>query len=478
MPGPGPSFVTSSWRETACLVFLLVALAPGRTLAHERPRGQRVVVDAQRIVVVTNRGLVASADGGAHFDLYCGTAAGLVSTDRPPVQLLPDGRVLLAGYRGVQLSSVDYCDFEPTPLTDGAPALATYPGDPLGALVGTNIAVDPQGLYRTRDGGGSFELVHSLPEGAFFLEGLAYAPADPLRVYAAVIGAVGGGDDGEDAGVAAGVGVGASIAASRDGGETFVHHPLPVAADQALHRVLAVDPVDPDTVFVSLAGRVEEGRLDTLLRSRDGGETFQALLSLPELGALVIRPDGGRLWVGAEDGLHVSDDGGDSFLLQHPEPVTCLTHRGGRLWVCLDWPGVGAVAGLAYSDDGGAGLTRVMSFDDVAAPPACPAGSDVASRCDMAWEDWARELLPPPTPPQDAGAPDAGGQMAGDAGMPSADAATADSGVDAGTGGPASSGCGCRLGPRSRAPVAPLLLGLLLLGARHRRRARVKPNAY
>jgi photosystem II stability/assembly factor-like uncharacterized protein len=74
-------------------------------------------------------------------------------------------------------------------------------------------------------------------------------------------------------------------------------------------RCLAVDPEDPDTLYV---GTSDEG----LFKSEDGGESWQELsgIEYPSITALALSSADGALYAGTEpSALFVSRDGGDSW---------------------------------------------------------------------------------------------------------------------------------------------------------------------
>ena len=196
------------------------------------------------------------------------------------------------------------------------PAAAWQPASPSAAGV-TWVERDPMlpsglyaattgGLFRSADAGDSWRLLDARP-----LDRLATSPADPQRLYAV---------DREDTfvfGVYRSDDGGASFdRVSELLGGGFSHQGL---------EDLAVDPADADRLFASLTTRpLELATFSTsdVLRSTDGGHTWQSIRWFPastEQGAKVVRDlavaatDGERLYAATHDGLFRSDDGGDTW---------------------------------------------------------------------------------------------------------------------------------------------------------------------
>ncbi len=153
--------------------------------------------------------------------------------------------------------------------------------------------------------------------GWYAVESVAVAPSDSQRVYALV------GD--ADSLPAEGDEPTGRILRSGDGGETWTpSETATVVAGNRDHRQrserLAVDPENPDHVLVGT-------RLDGLMRSTDGGATFERVAGLPD--AAVIDPDqsfqtpgvtfvtfasAAEVYVGISGvGVLRSDDGGTTF---------------------------------------------------------------------------------------------------------------------------------------------------------------------
>src|SRR5690606_38697209 len=119
-----------------------------------------------------------------------------------------------------------------------------------------------------------------------------------------------------------------------DGGETWAEHAF--SFDTAFDPTLrAVDPKDPNTVFVSTYNPY------ALLRSTDGGATFEEVLSVPGyVSDFVMSEDGARAWVSDPvSGIHLSEDGGVTFELLAGSPhAACLARTGTTVWACASRP--------------------------------------------------------------------------------------------------------------------------------------------
>jgi len=158
------------------------------------------------------------------------------------------------------------------------------------------------GIYLSTDGGDSWsQLTNGLPSGVDVGRiGLAVAASDPQRVYALIIrssGSVHG------------------VYRSLDGGATWTLASTPGGFSSYGYYFgqIRVDPTDPDVVYT----------LDlTLQRSTNGGLGFSTIGASMHVDqhALEVGP-GGRLVVGSDGGLYLSDDG-VSFTHNLTLPIT------------------------------------------------------------------------------------------------------------------------------------------------------------
>lgn len=268
-----------------------------------------------------------------------------------------------------------------------------------------------------------------------------------------------------------GVAVGARsplLLRSRDGGATWQAAAEGVTlGDEAF--VSGVSPADPDTVFV----RINEGFGSALLRSRDGASTFRVVArSADPMTGFALGLDGRTVWYGSVNGgLHRSDDGGDSFVPVNPLPVLALRAHADALWVCSDWQRAFA---LGRSRDRGASFEPVLRFEDLEGPPACSAPNPGVAACATVWPQQRAALALPrfdasvrvdataDVPPRDAPALDA--QDAGPGlDAPSPDAATVPP--------PAGAACGCFVAGAPTGQRGWALVAALALWARGRRRS-------
>ncbi|HSR68154.1 MAG TPA: glycosyl hydrolase [Acidobacteriota bacterium] len=153
-------------------------------------------------------------------------------------------------------------------------------------------------IYRSLDGGDNWQrLSQGLPNSPMGRIGLAVAASDPDRLYA-IVEASGGG-----------------LFLSRDRGGTFTRvndrNPRPMYFSK-----LGVDPSDADHLWL-LGVHLHE--------SRDGGNTLSnnaAAQVHPDHHAIWISRDGSRLLLGGDGGLSASFDGGKSWRMFDNLPIS------------------------------------------------------------------------------------------------------------------------------------------------------------
>lgn len=191
----------------------------------------------QELVLGTHAGLYASSDGGRHWRFAALAGDDAMNLARPSGQT-----VWLAGHEVFKKSTdggATWADVKPS----GLPGLDIhgFAADPRNPKT-LYAAVAGQGLYRSRDGGGSFALVSKEVGGAV----MALAVVPDGRILA--------GDMRQ------------GLLESRDGGASWK---VRLRAGLA---GLAVNPRDPKRIVATGAG---------IALSTDGGRTWRSVLDLP-----------------------------------------------------------------------------------------------------------------------------------------------------------------------------------------------------
>jgi hypothetical protein len=368
-----------SWRLVALLIGA-GCCAPRAANAHAPPKATGIAwrgpTSDPRAVVRTNRGLIIEGPKKGSFRIVCNDAFDVALAEVPPVAIAADGRVVLGTYEaGLVRSSPDHCNFESV----AGPFADLYPID---------VEPDSQGGFYAavlpRDGS-SAELLQSSDDGdrARSLgdlpgapSALDVAPSDPSRIYVSSTVADGNLSFGR-------------MLSSRDSGQTFAETSVELEASELRVFLLAVDPNEPDRLFLRTQSR-DGITLERLLRSNDGGGTFDTVLTAPGPLSAVVQPDG-MVWAGGADGLYRSNDGGLSFEgvgTRGPNLVTCLAVRDERLYACGFSAGE---FGVLVSEDAGDSFQWFLRFPWVKARLDCPADSDEGLRCADAFLDWSAE---------------------------------------------------------------------------------------
>jgi photosystem II stability/assembly factor-like uncharacterized protein len=233
------------------------------------------------------------------------------------------------------------------------------------------------GVWKTTDGGTSWEAVSDRDFRTGSVGAVAVAESDPNVVWAGM----------GEAPIRGNVSHGDGVWRSTDAGRSWKH--LGLAATRQI-SALRVHPKDPDTAWVAAQGKVwgpseERG----VYRTRDGGKTWTRVLFVDAAtGAsdLVLDPSNPRvlyagMWQvvrrpwelvsgGPGSGLWRSDDGGETWKKLAkglPEGtwgkvgVAASGARPGRVWALVE----AEKGGLFRSDDWGESFTKVNDENDL-----------------------------------------------------------------------------------------------------------------
>jgi MYXO-CTERM domain-containing protein len=458
----------------ASVLALLGGALSGRAHAHESPHGLSLVFatpDASATpIVLTNRGLLfPSAAGPSRFRLRCNESYGVNTSQVPHALLDADGALVLASVRAVERTDDAACSFQPSRGLPDLPlgGFAQLASAPNRLLTSTQVYEQPAKLFASEDYGRTWSELATNHTFAVYESLLASADGQqlfaaghrydmPTKKLLSIWGA------------------------SSDGGKTWVDRDL--TSDRF---PLGFHPTDPKVVFARepVPMRTIDPR-DRLLRSSDGGLTFEVMQELPPISSFGTTPDGASIWLGSQThGLWLSQDGGKTFTREQQDQIVgvyCLLYRAERLWACTRMaPNTG---GVWSSDDRGATWNKLLSFEQVTEEVSC--AGDREMLCVQPWRDWTYELLTDfrdagtPDPAADGGTPD-GAEAPSDGGAAALDAGLApgptppSAQVDAGAGPKTASGSdeGCSAAPTNHTSWSAALSLLALLTLARRRRS-------
>ena len=431
----------------AALVMVSDAVAPSLALANGRfPDAQQLVVEPgveAHLAVQTTYGFVETRDGGGAWYWTCEDAAFYGGVLDPPIALL-DGGTLIAGvFDGLVVATPDGCDLS---LVPGELAgrffvdVSTERSAPTSA-----IAVSSDGLgmgqfdtrvWKTTDRALTWAALGVALPADFLALTLDSAPSDPDRLYLTGFKIAGNVYEG-------------NVARSTDAGATWELVPITGSANDSGPYLAAVDPNDPDTLYIRLAGNT--GRL--LVSTDAGATTSEIFAATGPLAGFALSPDGGRVFVGSDtDGVLSASTSDHAFTKVNDVGARCLTATDTALYVCAREAKAGYTIGKSL--DGGATFTAIHHAQCLRGPdPACGADSSIATVCPGPWAA-QKQLLQVETCEEGQGG--AGGAGAGGGG--------AGGGGDDG-------GCGCRsAGAEAGGTRALLVLALVGLVALVRRR--------
>jgi hypothetical protein len=395
-----------------------VALASD-ALAHDPPQGTGILwapgdtkttstgadaVVPERMLIQTNRGLMVSSDGQASFQYLCSDVIWGTDTTPTPILVASDGQLAVATFvNGLVTGSADLCDWHSAtgPLGGGAATfdVVAVPGQPRRRYVLASTAPSSTGLFRSDDAGATWTAVG---DGQVPYTRVRVAPSDPNRIYRSAVD------------VAADATLVHKLSVSTDGGNTAVEHLIPLGSNELQARLLAVDPGDPDRVYLHVEATSLE-LPERLIVTTDAGKSFATLATMTSMNGFTMSPDGLTLWVGGAEGLWRSRDRGAHFESIPGSGLTrvgCLDAHAGRLYAC------GVTEGnfdISVSSDDGESFQRLLAFADVKTGLACPDSSSVGLTCAGPTIHFRQEVAPPPTDPpaSSAGAAGAGGQSSG-----------------------------------------------------------------
>ncbi|HVE81887.1 MAG TPA: hypothetical protein VND93_03535 [Myxococcales bacterium] len=363
------SMLRIDWKALLAVAALLLAPAAARA-DGAFPDATQVLLpeDApHRVYLGTNFGVLVSDDDGLHWSLSCEAAIG---TGGMFYQLgWAQGQLFGATLDGVATSADGACGWT-TSATQGFVAPSDVFADRAGRRVfalarppGPEGTTPPMALWISTDAAATFAPLYQAPADAFLL-GVESAQSRPVRVYTAELQY----DPAAHP----------YLLRSDDSGASWTRFDLkPVVGEQAV-RIAAVDPADPDRLFLRSSA---SNATDSLLISEDGGATVRVAKALSfSMTAFLLRANGDLLITTNLGEAWVSHDRGATFERHAWPHVRGLGERDGLLYAATANTQDGFA--LATSDDGGRTWLPVMDLRHLCGVLACGA---LPSTCAEAW---------------------------------------------------------------------------------------------
>jgi len=349
----------------------------------------------QDLLVGSTYGFLISHDGGATWRWGCDGGFGVTDSWAPEYELTASG-VMTATTAGGLMRSSDGCTWTPAGGSAGTDVASTTARGGDGTLwLGSGIM--PASILRSTDDGASWQPTGSLGASVDWVESIAVAPSNPMRVYATGSAFVGTRQ--------------LRMWRSDNGGTSWT--PLATTAllptESSELQVVAIDPDNPDRAFVRVtnAAAVLE---EAVFRTDDAGAGWAEVLRVPDnITGVVARVNGPAVASTRRSGIFGSLDGMGPLTLLPGRMLTatCLHELSdGQLWVCADNFGADRM-GLGRSSDAEA-WTAVMTMLDLAGPIDCAPGTIQRDDCNRSAWCFYKDLYRIPSEEVSCLAPDAG----------------------------------------------------------------------
>jgi uncharacterized membrane protein YgcG len=437
-----------------------LVLTPRTASANGRfPLADQLVVDPKdpsHLVLRTTFGILESSNAGARWSWICEAAVGYGGTQDPAIGVMADGSILAGVFEGLALSHDRGCSwaFAPEPLAaEYTIDVSVHRDDPSRAVAITSTGTGSGFhviLAETKDNGVTWSQAGNALLSDLIALTVDVTPSMPERVYASGL---------------VGKALAPALERSDDRGVNWTRTYLDAAYAKGVPFIAAIDPQNPDRVYVRLSGTTADGTmpLDRLLVSDDGAATFkEAYVGSGDLLGFALSPDGKRVAIGGpKDGIRIADATDLAFQQVSEIFTRCLTWTAEGLYACGNEFQNGFTVGL--SKDEGKTFTPIYHLKDIC-PLECPAGAKTPAACKESWPGIAATLGIEPAACGGVATTSSGASSGGNS----------SGGAGASSGGGDDGGCGCRLGssPRDEAVLATITGALGLACARRARRRR------
>lgn len=451
-------------RRTNLLAAALASSLAAPALANGRyPTASQIIVDSNdpaHIVVSATFGFLDSRDGGKTFNWLCEAAVGPAAENGFDIVLAVsgNGNTVLGLFDGMAATR-DGCTFQLAPELKGKTiGDLSWRGSMPHRVIGYTIGIVT--------GGYASQIVQSNDDGVSWNE---VGPPLPVTMMPLTIDLAE--SDTKRVYVSALADKTKNFASvllrSDDGGSTFETLDIP---GTELHRqayIAAVHPTDANRLFLRVLDDREGVVFTSIFMTADGGRSFRKIFDgTQELYGFAISPDGNEIAFGGPgDGLYVGGSDGSNLTRRSDVQPTALTWTRQGLYATADSNSKSAGFSVGRSVDSGSTFEGLFQYQSLCGTTAC--GARATAVCTLQWDLVAPQLGVTCIAPPDAGRADA-----------AADANTGGGGTDAsppgdpgGTSGGDTSGCAIS-GWRGGASRWPWALGLVAaIGWIRRRRS-------
>lgn len=359
-------------RRSPALVGAALLLASGAAHADGAfPNSETILTPAERphdFLLVTNFGLIRSADDGATWSWSCEQDAnmyGLFYQWAPP----PSNRLFAVANDTLVYSDDLSCGWSTAGGMLPGASLSDIFVDPSDGqhVLALGYANSTYSLFESRDGGTTFDTRLYDAAAGESLVGVEIARSDPQTIYLAI----------------AEPDAHPRLARSTDGGASFTVNDLSTSLGPGEILIIAVDPQNPARVFLRQLATANQ----VLAITADGGVTATAPLTFDgKLGAFARLASGTLLCAGTIQSATVpatfrSTDGGASFQMLAGQPtINGLSERAGLVYAATDNFADGYALGT--SADEGTTWQPLLTYAGVQGIAPCLA-TTCASTCEM-----------------------------------------------------------------------------------------------
>ena len=335
-------------------------------------------MDPSHLVLRTTYGILSSADKGASWQWVCEAAVGYGGTEDPAIGITADGSVLAGIFEGLSVTHDRGCSwaYATAPLAgEYVIDVSVHRDEPSRAVaitstgMGTGFHVI---LAETSDNAATWTQAGLAINSDMLSLTVDVAPSQTSRVYVSgIVGKV----------------YAPAIERTDDRGQTWTRAFFDAAYADEVPYIAAVDPTNPDRVYVRLSGT----DTDHLLFSEDGAQTFTEIFSTAsDLLGFALSPDGKRLAIGSTvEGILVANTTDHMFQKVSSLESRCLTWTAAGIYSCANEFVDGFTLGLSI--DEGKTFTKIYKLAEIC-PLECPAGAMASSACAASWPSLAATL--------------------------------------------------------------------------------------